>query len=170
MKKLLVLALILGLTLAFTACGGTKEGSAAAALSAQKAGSISIDLPADMKPVEAASGYAFKGEGSTVTISEPQEVAESPADITEETFAQNAENNGMSNVTIANFTNDKALGSGKAAMATIGGNTAGGNAVTIVMIYYFPADNQMIVINFLYGTGAGTALEKNVQAVIDSIA
>ena len=170
MKKLLALVLVLGSVLALTACGATDKGGEAEALTVYEAGSISIALPADMQPVEVAAGYAFKGEGTSAAVTDLQEVAESPADITEDLFSQSAANNGMSNVTISDFANDVAMGGGTAAMATVSGNTSSGSEVTIVMIYYFPSDNQLIVINLLYGTGAGTALEQNAQAVIDSIA
>ena len=169
MKKLIALGLALGLTLALTACGGTDKGGDAAALTVYGAGSISIALPSDMQPVEASAGYAFQGEGTAATVSDVQDVAESAADITEDFFYGNAENNGMSNVTVSDFANDVAVGGGTAAIATINGKTSNGKAVTIVMLYYFPAENQMLVINLLYGTGAGTALEQNREAVIDSI-
>ncbi len=169
MKKLLALGLALGLTLAFTACGGTDKGGDADGLTVYEAGSVSIALPSDMQPVEASAGYTFQGEGTAVTVSDVQDVAESAADITEDFFYSNAENNGMSNVTVSGFANDVTVGSGTAAIATISGETSSGKTVTIVMLYCFPAENQMLVINLLYGTGAGTALEQNIEAVIDSI-
>lgn len=170
MKKVFAIVLALGLALALTACGGASAGSDENALVAYEAGAISIALPADMQPVEVAEGYAFKGENSTVSITELQEVADSPADVTEDLFYGNAENSGMSNVTVSDFANDAAIGGGTAAMAVVSGDTSSGSAVTMVMIYYFPADGQMSSINLLYMTDAGSALEQNVQAVIDSIA
>lgn len=167
MKKLLIFALTLGLALALAACGGTNKTGGAEALSTYEVGSISIALPGDMQPVEVASGYAFKSEDAIVSVSDLQEVAESSTDITEDTFYSNAENNGMSNVSVSDFTNDMALGSGAAAMATLCGNTSSGKAVTIIMIYYFPAEGQMCVINLF--PGEDTTLEQNMQAVINSI-
>lgn len=168
MKKLLIMTLALGLALALVACGGTDGTGGTPPLSKHEAGSISIELPSDMQPTEVASGYAFKSEdAAAVSISNLEDVDGSAADITEDTFYGNAENNGMTNVTVSDFTNDMALGSGTSAMATLSGDTSGGKAVTIIMIYYFPTEGQMSVITLL--PGEGTSLEQNMQAVIDSI-
>ncbi len=145
--------------------------AAAVELVAQSVGGITISLPADMQPVaDAPEGfYLFKGEGSSVSISDLQETSDTPAAITEDFFFERADNNNMSNVTISDFTNEMSLGGGTAAMAKISGQTASGTAVTVLMVYYFPAEGQVSVINLSFGTDAGSALEQNAQAVIDSI-
>ncbi len=144
---------------------------ASAELTVQSAGGITIALPADMQPVaDAPEGiYLFKGEGSSVSISDLQETSDTPAAITEEFFFDRADNNNMTNVTISDFTNEMSLGGGTAAMAKISGETASGTAVTVLMVCYFPAEGQVSVINLTFGTDAGSVLEQNAQTVIQSI-